>query len=329
MNDLYHSLPDFPYSTARRTEDMLRDVFTDSLIYRIEATVTVAAGVAGVVRGTGSVAQLLNRTDLNWDGTELFTINGAELRKVTGANSARAIRETVLASAAAGSYDISGDYMVPFARRDLVDPMQTILPPFPVRQQFRLGVEWNVERTNATSTQGSAALITGGTSVVTLTNVRVQVVQSYSTRGQTPRFIPILTGIDSEQFLAANARLRIPLRGTRKFNAVLLHSFNAGDTFNDADLVNYVTFKSGNDTLMDNLDRDVLRSAVLYKYPGMPADAGWIYIPMAAGGRLENIVDPVALSTPAFELDVAAPASNPGTVRMLFFELVTVDGVTA
>lgn len=332
MNDNLHSLPDFPLSVARRTEDLLRDVYTDNLIYRVEQTVTITDpgdGVAGAVRGAGSPAQLITRTDLNWDNTSLFDVNGPELRKLTGINAAQAIRETRLTSAAPGVYVISGDYMINFARRDLLNPFETNLPPLPVRQQFRVGVEWDQTRTNNTSSPGSGSLVSGGTHVVTISNARVQIVQNYAKDGHAPFYIPVITGVDSEQFYAANPRLRFPLRSTRKFNALLLHCYQNGDLLDDVDLIETVSFLSGNDAYLKEQDRDLLRSATLYRYPGMPADAGWLYLPMAAGGKLGNAVDPVKLSNPAFEFNVSAPDDNPGIIRALFLELIKIEGITA
>lgn len=326
-----HTLPDYPHQASGKTEDVLRDVYTRDLSVRMEATVTITAGggVPGAVRGSGSVTQLLSKFYLNWDGTLLFDVNGPELRRITMFNAAQTISETRLTTAVVGTYNISGDYLLPFARRDLMNPIETTLPPLPVRQQLRIGVEWEQGRSNATSSAGSASLVTGGTTIVTLSNVRMQVVQNYSKFGAPPFYIPVITSVDSEQFTAANPRLRMPIRSSRRFNAILLHTYNDGDPTNDSDLINTVTLRSGNDSYIDRQDLDVLRAWVRYQYPGINSDAGWLYLPLADGGKLGNLLNPVLLSNPEFEFDVAAPAPNPGVVRMTLFELITVAGVTA
>lgn len=318
------------------TADLIEGKYTSALLCRLSGAVSSAAGDdAGALVAEG-VERLVKSVRVKYDGFHLVNpIQGRELRALTRrmvANIPAADRLTD-AAAQAGT-PISTFFIVPFARPYLGNPFETVLPPLKVDREFSIEVELADELTNAGSARGSGALITGGTNVVTFDSLGVEVVQEYSDNGRAPKFVPVISIAQSDQFSAANAALDFELRQTNRWDGVLFHTIEGATTVN-ADLLNKVTMLSGSTRYLDGVPIEILSAmeqsvfpATGSRAPGESDETGYDFFLAADNGKLGNAVDPRLISQPQFQFDVDAPNDNPAQIRAIFMELMTQPGVT-
>jgi len=333
INKLLEPLQEIPYARNVQTVDLIRGVYLERLQCRVRGVVTVAGGAADGVLLTEGVARLIRSITVKWDAFDLVQrISGRDLYAITKRSVKRAPSGSAMTSPgvqAATELDLT--FWVNFARPWLVNPFETVLPPLPVTSQFKIYVEWETDAANGSSDAGTGALISGGDRAVTWDEEpTLHILQVAALNGKTPWYIPVMSSFDSEQFSAANSRLLHQLVNDRAFDSVLF-SVRQGATQAPAPLLNTLTFQSSGTRYLNAVDAAALHEDEQYNYPAVGDggdDVGYYFHSFADGGWLSNVVDPGALVAPRFLFDLDAPSSAPGTVHMVFNELITIPELT-
>jgi len=336
-NQRFNPLPDFPFQAAENSEELTHGVYLKALHCRISATVDIAAGGGndGTLVNEG-VQRLLTNVRMVWDGFNIIdNINGRELVAIARRASSQPLTETQIAAVGIQTTAVEINFIIPFARPWLVDPFNTVFPPVKVDQQLRVYAQWEQGLANAQAgtVAGSGAFETGGDRVITFTVApTLQITEEYAVRGTDPWMIPVISNFESEQFTAANARLRADLLNDRPFTDVLIQVRQGASQEGQAGL-NFLSLITGGTRHVDNVPFAILKRIERDLFPAVPVataalDNGFLWLPLTSGGKLGNVFDPAQLPKARFEMDVAAPTGAPGVVRFTMLELMSMDGVT-
>ena len=325
-------------ANPRGSVDLIEGQYTSALHLYLQGEVTVAGGTTSGTLVAEGVERLLDNIRLVYDGFHLVNpVEGRELRAISRRMVANIVAADRLADANAQvSTPISLYLMIPFARRYLADPFETVLPPLRVNNEFTLYVDLaSTASGGAGSDPGTGALIRGGDRVVTFDSLTLDVVQEYSRNGKSPLYLPVISVQQTAQFDAANAALPLELRSANRFDGLLLHTVE-GPNRDNADLINEISFMSGSTRFLDRVPIEILNADEQSSFPsvggraaGESDETGYDFLLMADNGKLGNVVDPRVISQPVIEFNVDTPGTTPGLIRAVFMDLITQPGVTA
>ncbi len=314
----------FGYAAHELDADLTRQVNLHELVIRISATVDGVGGDgAGTVVEDGP-ARLLANLALNHDGRlYVDNIGGRDLFLFGRRCHARVRELTTLASAAiqAGT-EISAEIVVTFSPKFAANPHELCIPAMPVQQQYKALFQLETARTNATSSEGTAALVSGGTTVFTISGFQMEVVEITSTSPVQPLFIPVYTKSGTDQFSVADDKLDFDLKTGRPI-AAQLFAYRYGSLRTSQDGINSITLQASNVQKMNRISYEHLKGDELRDFPAVPTDElGTVFINYLDNGRLGQALNPVAFgSNPRYTFDVDAPTSSPGRIEVLSLEL--------
>lgn len=334
INILKNPLGPFPYSQQPTRVDLNAGVNIHSFVGRLTALVTIAGGAASGTVNTESTQRLIRSIRIMHDGEErVQRISGRDLWQLTGRNRAFVPAPVVLANGnVQANTPISFDFELAIAYPQLAQPALVFWPGYmPVRQELAMYIEFETGITFTGSSPGSAALITGGDRVVTISSFNLDIWQQYSTGLYRPDYLARISVRDSDQFLAANPNLPLRLTGARRFIGSLFRS-EEGALQDAITRINRLTFQAAGGSLnyWNLLPFAQLQAQDSGLFPASVdvGQAGTYFAYFTDNGLLGGAVDPRPLSDPRFVFDVAAPASNPGFIHSVFLELDTMPGVT-
>lgn len=332
LNYFLDPLPVFPYQQAPQKENMPRSVHIRDLVVNISGTLDVSGGTGDGTLNTEAIARLIRRITVRWDGFDLVQpMEARDLaalgRRLTG----QPLSGTPVTIPGIQTTNFELKFFIPFARSYNADPFDTALPPLQVRKEFVVEIEWETARSNAVvgTSLGSGAIITGGDRVVALTNVQATVLPRQARNAARPWYIPQISAYETVQFNAANPRLVLDMEQNEAFDAVLFRTLE--DSLRDpANLINTLTFETKNVKVLEDVPFTDLRAIEEDMFPGVvdASEVGNLFLRFADGGKLGNAVNPAQLTLPKFEFDVATPNNNPGVIRAITMELLSIPGVT-
>lgn len=331
------------YQQSEQRMSLLTGVNLHALLCRITAEITVAANTTAPTVLEDSVLRLINSMRVQWNGFDLVTADvGA--RDLWRLNARQMVNRSAITEPADGTAQtdtaIEAFFVLYFARPEIANPIETIFPGTALQQvegrsafrQLELIVGWSRDTANSGDDAGTGAIFTGGDATVTWGSEPVLTVeQVYSTDLIRPRFLPVLTVPQPEQFTAANANL---LLGLEDFPRRILHSLvlaqeSADETMFDA--VTDVTLESSpNARIWEDWPGVFVQEEDGQKFPAVAAggEAGEYFLPFAEGGRLTLALDPKDHAAPALRYNVIAPTTSPGVLRHLTTSLMERAGVT-
>lgn len=330
INTLLTPTQGINFANTTQQADLARGVFIESLELTLDGVVDIAAGGgnSGTVVADGLV-RLLRNVRVMWDNDAIVNnLSGRDLLMLTKAASKAVVSGTELSSAGVGSYPFSISLTIPFARPWLVNPFETVLPPLPIRTQFKIFVDWDQSvNAGAGSAAGSGVLVSGGDRVITFSTApTLTIVQNAAQRGKLPWYLPYYSSYDSDQFAAANTRFQFRLGQARRFDSVFI-SPRQGSLLADADLLNYLSLTATGMNYYDTIRATDLRNKQRQDFPASTATDLNYFLRFASGGWLGNSVEPNGMVSPLFTFDVKAP-SGTGVIHMLFSELITYPNLT-
>lgn len=325
INVIKEPTTEIAFDATTQDADLARGVFLEKLQINIAGTVSIAGGTTNGTVVSDGFARLIRRFRIMRDREAIVDINGRDLLLQTRAGAKVNLTGTELSSAAAGTYPFSLTLHHYFARPWLVNPFETVLPPMRITSQFKALFDWARDvNAGAGSGAGSGVLVSGGDRAVTFSVApTINVVQHGTLRGKLPWYLPYMTSIDTEQFAAANPRLRFPIptgREARRFDSFFI-SPRQGTLENEADLLNTLLIGQQGASYYNRVRNTDLRAELQEQFPAFAGELDY-FIRMADGGWLGNVVEPGSMTAPLLEFDVDAP-SGTGIVHLLFNELVT------
>lgn len=331
LNTFLNPLPTVPFQAAEFTADMPRGLFIEELYCVISGTLTVAGGSADGTLQTENIARLIDQMRIRWDGTDLYgPVSGRDAVAISRyLTSQQLTSDDVTSAGVQTGTTFKQAFKVPFNRKYLADPFDTVLPPLAVGSEFVVKVKWNQAVAGGVSTAGTGAFISGGDRACTLSDVQLTITPRVARDGKAPYMIPIISTYDSEQFNAANQKLTLRMNSPLPFDSALLRTYeNAAE--NPVDLIRDATFKTDLSRIYDSVPLDTLRAISEDQFPAYtqasaPGEAMMLF---ADGGKLGNVVDPAHLTNPQFQFNVSAPGTNPGFVRAIVMELMSIPNVT-
>jgi hypothetical protein len=330
LNLFLDPLPVFPYQLAPIKENMPRGTYIRDLLIRISGNVDVSGGTTDGALNTEPIARLIRRFTVRWDNFDF--VQPMEIRDLA-ALSRRLVGQplsgTPLTIPGIQNTDFELSFFVPFARSYNADPFDTVLPPLRVRKEFVVEAQFERGLTNATSSPGSAALITGGDRDVILSDVQMEILPREAKQAARPWYLPVITAYETEQYASANPRLVLDIEGQEPFDGVLFRELQ--DALRDP-ITNILdlTFESKNTKIFEQVTREQLRAIEEDMFDGVidADEAGNLFIQFSDGGKLGNVVNPAEMTLPKFEVNVDTPANPPAVLRALFMELLSVPDVT-
>lgn len=318
------------YSGSEQSIDIVQEP-TERLDFVLSGTLHQAGVDGGASIRDEALQRLIPRMRIVKDG---FFLLDSDLRGIFQ----RYIR-TVLQVPAATDPAIGGGagdipFRLPFSYyftgAGLKRPFDLHLPRMNVKRNLQLMVQWSTENAGNSSDNGSGAIVTGGgvaytwTTEPTLTVTQVTVPRA----GIAPRYLPVFESFDLPTFAAANSRLSSAFDNGRKFWKMLIRSAYGSETIAE-DSINYVTLKSAGERFVDKVPFAELVDRDKEAHPGIGTETGYLAFPdFTNGGLLNGAVDPNALTDLRLELDVSAPTSGDGQVRVYEDQIVPVDGLT-
>lgn len=344
LNTQRQTIATLGFSVDEQPVDVPAGINTHGFIIHLEAVIDIAAGggADGTLQTEG-IQRLIQSFRFSHDGrNRIGPLNGRDLWQVSALQRLQVTDATNLAGAGIQTTTVSMDLYVPLAYQFLARPIDTVWPGnLPVNDELRLFVQFETSATNAGDTAGSGAFVVPGTGtrVITITGVSMRITQVYSTRvlananpqRNAPWFLPQIQVRSTPQFLAADTELTLRLRGVPRFAAVIWRSLE-DVTADAAALINTISLTQGGGSRRDWAAYNFadLQEESLGRFPALATigQLGTATAYFVDGGLLGNAVDPRELSDPAFQFDVDLPAA-PGVVRGIFFDLLTVPGITS
>lgn len=318
------------YSQAQRTVDLLRGVNHHELRLRIQGTLDIAGGTTSGDLLDDPIARLIDEFRLVRDGVEIIQpVTGRDLLALSRRNSIQFIAPTEPTTANAQTIQFRADIVIPFSPKFVLNPVEVALLAANVRNTFRAFIRWNTGRTTAASDPGSAAFVSGGDRAVTFTvQPTISFVEVYSVGDIRSWYEPRIWAEVTDQFVAATPSL--PHDVISEFPIIMsVFTTHEGAAAERADLFNRIAFRSGTTQIIPNVPFDDLKTMERNVFPGVGVgvngEIGWLF---AAGGKLNNILNPNVLQQPRLTFDVEAPTNDPGVVRILNFGVTSIPGVT-
>jgi hypothetical protein len=335
INRFAKNLVTFGFSQATQRVDILRQVNTHAIRLRLSATVTIAGGADDGTVVTEGIQRFLSRVRVAHDGPDIVQpLSGRVLSQLLARSVAQIIAPSALASAVAQVTILTCDFVIPFARNWMGDPVKYCVLPgtLPVRQELALYVDFDQSVANAASAGnfGTGAFVTGGTDVVTLSAVSLTVEQIYSRGLVVPQFLPRIEVRSTEQFSAANAQLTLALSQQANPYDSVLFSYLQDAAQDVQDGFNFVTLEAGSTAYLDRVDAVMLQREDLGLFPAAEraGQVGRIFIRHADNGRWGSVVEPARMPDARYTFDVDAPAGNPGVIQAVFLAGVKLNGIT-
>jgi hypothetical protein len=224
---------------------------------------------------------------------------------------------------------VNFDFLIPFAQPWMSQP---ILSAFPrqatgIGDTFQAEFEFETAVANAGDSPGSAAFVTGGSRVVTISNVSLQIAEVYALTPIVPWGMGAIEVVETEQITAAAPRLELPLRAQRPFTASIAR-FLAAATGNAGEFIADWTFDTGIETPVDQYDRTMSQREEAGYFPALltTGQVGQITRRWGDGGYGQAL-DPGDYGNPKFRFNCTNPgvASN---VRALLLGFIERPGLT-
>jgi hypothetical protein len=316
--------------------DLPRDVNLHAIYGRLTAQIDIAAGGGndGTLLDEG-VQRFISAMRVSHDGVNrVVPIDGRIAYQLLARSAGEVAAAANLAGAGVqAATAVAFDFIIPFARPWLAQPILTCLPgTLRVNQELALYVNFAAARTNSTDSLGSGAFITGGDRVITISNVELTLEAEYSTGIVAPWYLPQIDVRETAQISAANALLPLDMTGADPYDSILF-TFLEGANAARQDAFNFLTFQSsaGNVQYYRDVNALMLQRRDLGLFPAVvnAQQTGRIFIRHADNGLLGSVVVPQAMPQPQYIFNVDAPTGAPGVVQAVVMSLKKLPGITS
>lgn len=316
---------------ARSQRKLNAGTATTELVIDVEAQVDIAAG--GGADGALNVEhqhRLVKKIRV-YDGstTPIVEIEPRELIQLGQRRAQQQPSGTVLANPGIqAATQLRQQYTIPLSDRWAVNPAEVFLKPSGPIEQFLIEIEW----ADVTNAGLAAALITGGTRVITITNLKAKILQVHDPvlALRAPLFVPRIAGYEVGPVVTGTefeAEIKTP--SSRWVRNVLLHTLD-NDVTTEA-IINRLSLETDQGLLRKGVFARTWHEQEQYRYGGVGDEAGvslgYFFADFADNGRLSNVLAPRQGGRQRWKFDVTGSATR--KIRAVQVELARIAGVTS
>lgn len=335
MHNLIESQLDsiaFDGAQQRPRRDLIAETLTVGIILDMRAQVDVAAGggADGALNNEQPDGLLPNVRIFDGSREPIAEISGSEIRQLS--------QRTVYGQAAPGvtlaipgiqaATQIRRHYEIWFANPRSINPFETALRPRDLKN-FYLEIEWPGTSAAANGPL-AAALITGGTRTVTVSNLVVDVMQVHDTeayRKIRPLYLPRIRRYEQAIPATTTQQPFLIKTGADAIRQALLHSLDAGVTTEN--VVNFLTLRDDRNFYREAVrarvwhERELQRNSALENVAG--AAMAYFGVDFANNGKLGTLLKPYQGGNLRWVLDVTGAATR--IMRLVQVEYERVQGL--
>lgn len=231
---------------------------------------------------------------------------------------------------AQGNIEFTARFSYHFARGYLINPIETALPDLRLGDKpLKLTIEWSGQTLDAgtgSAAQGVGAIVESGSDdyvFATEPSLEVhQVIVPRTGASFKPFGIPVFEGF-SKEWDADLSRLKIAFDNDRRFDGLLIRT-GVGPTEVAEDALRELSLEATGEKFLQDQPYDILQTSEVEKFTALDGtpETGYLFLRMAGGGRLSNVVDPTDHQDLKMLLDIAAPSVSPGVVSIMQKQLV-------
>lgn len=197
--------------------------------------------------------------------------------------------------------------------------------------KYRIEIEWaGVEAVGVANGVLAAALITGGTRSVTVTNLTIKITIEHdpiSFLRQLPLFQPFIVGYEKD-VPNVTPNFSFDVESPRPLRATLIHALN--NQLTTESLINTLTLKDDQRTYRNAIPARTWHEREQNRFGGVEdvtgVDLGYFFADFAQYGRLANCFGPKQGGNPKWVFDVTGGANR--IIRLTQFELERTPGLT-
>lgn len=311
--------------------DLIPDVLTTGIEVQIDADVTISGGSTSGTLLTETPHGLVEWMMAEHDGFEwLKRIPPREVAMLQRLIHGSAPRFTTFADGdEAANIALQAAYMIPCSNPLLINPFETVGYFPPADLTFKLWLK-------RPSTINYGTFFSGGDRTLTVNSIVATIYQHFAKGplSYRPTLLPQYSYDDSDAISASVSNFPFDVRTEPGERLVLLLQKHMRDGVGVSDLVNYVTFETARNKIVDVVPPSVLQRLAARFYPGIDASAGNTeasthqaypvgYVPFNfvtdhvggrwGGGKLRMAVDAARLQGYQMTLDVTRTS---GTERI-------------
>lgn len=333
-NTYKKQVPQIGFRTGPIGVDLTKGVNHMWITGRLTAQIDIAAGGGndGVVNPEG-VQRFLRSARIvhsvfkdivpRVSGRDLFRLLAVSRAQITAA-------ANLAAPGVQAATLVSFDFIVPFAQPWMQQPILSCFPrqATSAGDTFALEVQFEDAIVTGGDSPGSAAFITGGDRAITISNVALQLQEVYTLVPIMPYGLGAIELVESEQVVAANANLQLPLRELNPFTMSILR-YLEGPQANPAARITDWRFSTGQEDVYDRLITVMSQREQAGLFPAL-LTAGQVGTLQErwGDGAFGQALDPAGYGKPQFIFNTTIPGTNPGAIRGLFAGIIERDGVT-
>lgn len=334
------------YSTAEQSIDLEPEVATERVDFVLSGQITAAGGNNDGAAFADAIQRLIPRLRIKLDN---FTLVDSDLRGLYvnyQANVPSLPSNTVPLDDpdSATTFDFRLPFSYHFVSPFTARPYDTHLPPLPVRNALKVIVNFATSTQSAGSDPGTGAMLSAGTDTYTFSETpTLEIVQVTSpAQGIKPQYVPVFESFDLREFSGAVSRHVGKFDNDRRFSRLILRATYGGtDLLQDA--ISNLTLRATGQTWYDEVPGDTLRDESDSVYPSLrdftfavtgpktqsAALTGYQVLTFLNGGLLGGAVNPREHTDLQLVLNLAAPTSGDGLIRVYQNQLVEVANFTA
>lgn len=300
---------------------------TLALVLDIEAQVDIAAG--GGADGALNVEQplgLVRMVRINDGSTSpIVEATPAELRQLTERRGMKAQSGVALANPGVQAATlVRQQIIVPLSDPWTANKKEVFLRPR-VADSYNVEIEW----AGTTNAALAAALITGGTRVITVSNLKVKVLQVHDPilfLRRLPLFVPRIISYESTP-VPTSTQFEVEIKTPRWVRAILLHSVDAQITTEG--IINRLTLEDDQRTYRKGVYARTWHELEQWRFGGVSDDTGvgmaYFFTDFADGGKLGNLLAPKQGGRPRWKFDSTGSATR--LIRSVQVEYERVPGI--
>lgn len=317
----------------RPRRDLIARTNSFALRLNLRGLVTVVDGGAdGALTNEQPDTLLPTVRIFDGDRSPIYEVSAAELRQFAQRSdygqAAPGVPLAIAGAQVATAFRRS--YVIPFANRRRLNPIETCLRPRDERN-FYLELEW--PSTNAAANGPLAtALITGGADSTTVSALTVDIVQEHDpvsfADGIKPLYVPRMRRYE-QAVPATSPRFPFLIKsGADAISRSLIHTLDNGVTVENA--LNLITLRDDRNFLRESIRARDWHEAELAKYSALEnatgAAMGYFGEDFANNGKLGTLLRPYQGGNLRWEFDLVGAAQR--IVRVVNEEYDRVDGLT-
>lgn len=338
MNDKRMPLETVPWAAGgRRSIELHKGLTTLRLDCVLSGTLRVDnSGPTGdgVVRDE-PLQRLMENVKVEAGRFPLVDVSGREvwqdhLRNVARVRSIDAPTDSDLD--AQGNTDFTLRFSIHFARGYYVNPIETAIPDLRLGDKpFKLEVRWSdqtLDSGSGSADPGVGAIVESGSDTYVFASGGEPELEVHQAIVPTtgPQFkplgVPVLESF-SKEFTAALSRFKVAFDNDRRFGSLLIRTGHGSSEVAE-NVINSLSLEATGESFYDDQPYEVLRTEEVERYTALDGspETGRVFLRVAGGGRLSNIVDPTDHNDLKLLFDVDAPGSTPGVLNVLQSQVI-------